>query len=310
MSTPELALLDDRAVLHLSGTETVDFLQRLVTNDVAQAGPGRAVHTALLTPQGKYLFDFFLVGDGAGGLYLDAPAAQKDDLVKRLTLYKLRADVTIADLEESHAVAWTADEWRDDWPVPDLSADAQAFVDPRLPALGSRVIAPRAALSAVGAAARPGAYDAHRLSLGVPELSVDAERERTLSLEGDLDLLNGVDFSKGCFVGQELTARMKYRGKVRKRLIPLAVDGGAPEADTPVLTAAGKEAGKVRSSGDGIAVALVRLEDLDKGPLSIAGAPARPLAPDWLAVHGQSPDGQSPDGQSPDGQSAGAGADA
>ena len=267
----ELARLTDRTVLHLDGTETVDFLQRIVTNDISQARADKAVYTALLTPQGKYLFDFFMVGDGATGYFLDIFADHREELAKRLTMYKLRADVTITDLSDSHAVFWSPDG-------ASAPAGGIAFPDPRVVALGTRIVAPQ---EAVAATLAPDAYTAKRLDLGVPELPVDAERERTLSLEADLDLLNGVDFSKGCFVGQELTARMKYRGKVRKRLMPISIDGETPAPDTPVLTAEGKEAGKIRTAHKGQAIALLRLDDLAKGRLTVSGVEATPRQPDW-----------------------------
>lgn len=265
---PFAAILDSRTVLNVAGPEAHAFLQGLVTNDMNKVIPERAVYAALLTPQGKFLFDFFIVRH-EGGFWLDCEAARADALAKRLSMYKLRADVTV-NAGDGPAVAVMAGS-----PPPGAAADAGpgtawpiadgvAFVDPRLAELGFRLMAPRAALEAVIAQAGvavgdEAAYDRHRLALGVPQGGIDIEPDKSFLLESNFDELHGVDFRKGCYVGQELTARTKHRGKIRKRLIPVNVSGPVPDPGTPV-TAGEVTLGEVRSGRDGRALALIRLD--------------------------------------------------
>lgn len=203
--------LSDRALIRLSGEGVRDFLQGLVTNDVAGDLP---VWAGLLTPQGKALFDFIVWADG-NDLLIDCEADQADALAKRLTLYRLRKPITIAR-DESLAVHWAP-------------GGTQGAPDPRLPALGRRWIAP-----ADGTAQ---GWHAHRRALGVPEGLAELGSDRNLWLECNADLLGGVSFTKGCYVGQENTARMNWRNKVNRRLVMLPdgtverrqMDGLAPE---------------------------------------------------------------------------------
>ncbi len=199
-----LTTLSDRAVIRLSGDDVQAFLQSLVTNDVTGKG---AVYTALLTPQGKVLFDFFLWGDGEDYL-IDCEAARADALVKRLILYRLRRAITIA-LEPALAVHWA------------YGGDRTA--DPRLPALGQRWLAPAMSLDASAA------YHAHRLSLGVTEGVAELGDGTTLWLECNAAELNGVSFTKGCYVGQENTARMNWRSTVNRRLVVVPIDQADPQ---------------------------------------------------------------------------------
>lgn len=186
--------LIDRALIRISGEGVREFLQGLVTNDVTGALP---VWAGLLTPQGKALFDFIVWADGAD-LLIDCEASQTDALARRLTLYRLRRPITVAR-DDSLAVHWSAD-----------GAD-----DPRLPALGRRWIA------APGAPADIDGWRAHRRALGVAEGIEELGSDKYLWLECNADLLNGVSFTKGCYVGQENTARMHYRQKVNRRLMPM-----------------------------------------------------------------------------------------
>jgi folate-binding protein YgfZ len=276
-------LLADRGVLEIAGPDRRSFLQGLVSNDVTRVTPERAVYAALLTAQGKYLHDFFIVEQG-DALLLDGEAARLADLGRRLGLYKLRARVAIADASERYAVAAV-------FGVDDAAALARtlgdaAYVDPRLPALGLRLMLPRAAglaaLEAKGiAAADPAAYDRLRLALGIPDGSRDLVVEKTILLEAGFDELNGVDWQKGCYIGQELTARTKYRGLVKRRLLPVTVEGPLPPPGTPVLRGE-EEAGEMRSGREDRGLALIRLEMLETGPLSAAGARIMPHKPDWL----------------------------
>src|SRR5690348_8047791 len=195
-------LLQDRAIIALSGPDTRGFLQGLITNDVDELAPDKPLYAALLTPQGKILFDFLLVDGGEGTVLVDCWAPARDALIKRLTLYRLRAKVEIAPRNDLAVFAsWDGDT------LPGL-----VFSDPRLAALGRRSFAPNAA--------GPGEYLAHRLALGIPE-AADLGSDKTFALDAGLDELHGVAFDKGCYIGQELTARMKHRGTARKRILPV-----------------------------------------------------------------------------------------
>ncbi|MDE0383305.1 MAG: folate-binding protein, partial [Defluviicoccus sp.] len=200
--------LDDRAVLAVSGADASGYLQGLVTNDVGKLAHAGAIHAALLTPQGKYLFDFLVFSRG-GTFCLDCEAEARPALAKRLAMYKLRADVAI-DAAMGDPVFALFGEGAE----AERIAGAEAFADPRHPALGARVVGVSGAqaLRAAGAVEAPRAeYDALRLSHGVPDGRRDLVPEKSFVLENGFDELNGVDFEKGCYVGQEVTARMKHR---------------------------------------------------------------------------------------------------
>ncbi|MHA1113722.1 MAG: CAF17-like 4Fe-4S cluster assembly/insertion protein YgfZ [Alphaproteobacteria bacterium] len=289
--------LPGRGLLAVTGADRCDFLQGLVSNDVERVAPDRALYAALLTPQGKFLHDFFVLsGRGDGALWLDCEVARLDGLRKRLAMYKLRADVVLTDISADWTVAAVFGE--DAPAVFDLPAapgrarpfaEGIAYVDPRLAELGVRVVLPaataEAALAEIGLTpADAEAYDGHRLALGVPDGSRDMTVEKTLLLEAGFDALNGVDWNKGCYVGQELTARTKYRATIRKRLMPVAIDGPTPAPGTPV-TAGDQEAGEMRSSRDGRGLALLRLDAIDSAaPLIADGARLTPHTPDWASA--------------------------
>ncbi|MFO0996135.1 MAG: folate-binding protein [Alphaproteobacteria bacterium] len=284
-------------MIALSGEDARSFLQGLVSNDVEKVAAGRAIYAALLTPQGKYLHDFF-VAEANGRLLIDAETARLADLERRLTLYRLRAKVTIERVE-GHVVAAL---WGENAPrTLTLPSDAGrekplgrgiAFADPRLPHLGLRAILPQdeaeATLSRLGfTRTEASAYDRHRLAIGVPDGSRDLEVEKSTLLESNFEELHGVDFDKGCYVGQELTARTKYRGLVKKRLFPVTLDGPAPAPGTPV-TLDGGDIGDMRSAADGYGLALLRLDCIEnalKGDrvLLAGGVRLRPTRPDWMS---------------------------
>ena len=281
-------VLEDRGVLSVSGRDRVSFLQGLVSNDIEKTGPGSAVYAALLTPQGKYLYDFFIVEAGEAGdaLLLDCEWAGLDGLKKRLSLYKLRADVTLEDRSGEWAVAAVFGSGSIEASIEGVAV----FADPRLAKAGVRCILPkaeaRAILEKAGLTPADKAdYDRLRLSLGLPDGSRDLITDKSTLLESGFDELNGVDWDKGCYMGQELTARTKYRGLVKKRLLPVAFDGPPPEPGTLVMLG-DKEAGEVRSSqmtGDGgIGLALMRLDALENpAELKAGGVAVSPSKPDW-----------------------------
>ncbi|MEM9169711.1 MAG: folate-binding protein [Pseudomonadota bacterium] len=262
--TEGFALLTDRAVIHLRGADVFSLLNGVVTQRV-EPGMGPAF-SAVLTPQGKIIADFHLVPDGDGGLFVDVTQESAAALAKRITLYKLRADVTIeprADL----GVYWSAEP-------------GAAPADPRLAALGARRV-DRADPSAPDAAA---AYRAHRYRLGVPEMG-DFGPEDVFPLDVNYDALCGVDYKKGCFVGQEVASRMKRKGDVRKRA--LIVEGRAPLAPGAAILAGAASVGTVLGADADRALALVRLDRLaaarEKDDETTAdGGPVRLITPDYL----------------------------
>jgi folate-binding protein YgfZ len=278
----KLAALPERSALAVTGEDRVAFLQGLVSNDVAEAHPGRAVWAALLTPQGKWLADFFIHSDGER-LLLDCEAAQLPMIQQRLARYRLRSRVSLSDAGLGVYVAWDGD--------PDVSALTEGLPvgitptlmsrDPRLPEAGWRILAAEPPPTNATAAD----WDLHRLTLGLPDGSRDMEPEKSVLLEAGFDELNGVSWTKGCYMGQELTARTKYRGLVKRRLVPVRIDGATPAPGSPLLRD-GREVGRMRSAGvrnDGahLGMALVRLEALESA-LSSGDATVTPMVPGWL----------------------------
>lgn len=285
--SPSYAVLDTRSVIRIGGSEAKDFLQGLITNDVDKLAHDGAVYGALLTPQGKYLHDF-MVFPFDGGLGLDCETERKDDLIRRLTMYRLRADVTIDDVTDRYLVAalWGGDT------RPDLSSAPAFYADPRVATLGWRAVLAREDAASVlersgWSAATAADYDRQRLSLGVPDGSRDLLVDKSFLLEGNFEELNGVDFDKGCYVGQENTTRQKHRGVVRKRFMRVDIDGPVPAPGTPIMLG-DKEAGTMRSSADGAGMALLRLEYVAKAaeagePLVADQAKLTPVKPDWAS---------------------------
>jgi folate-binding protein YgfZ len=291
------AELPARGVLEITGEDRVAFLQGLVSNDVTKASEARAVFAALLTAQGRYLFDFFIVARG-DALFLEAEAARIAALRQRLNLYKLRSKIAIDEASARFAVAAGFGAGAGDAlglageGAAKAFAGGIAFADPRLAELGVRFVLPReagfAALEQAGfVAADEAQYDRHRLRLGVADGSRDLPAEKALLLESGFDELHGIDWQKGCYMGQELTARTKYRALVKKRLLPIAIDGALPAPGTPVMLGQA-EAGEVRSGRDGRALALLRLDAVDEAakgtPLLAAGARVKPEIPAWAKL--------------------------
>lgn len=279
-SPPICAPLPDRALLQVSGPDTLEFLNALVSNDAATApgpeGLKPAAYAALLSPQGKFLHDMLIVTVGADRLLLDVAAERRADLKRRLMLYRLRAKVEIAELE-----GWTGYALFGSGETPAVPDGGILFTDPRLATLGWRLWLPpntEPALSAVDASV----YEEHRLTLGVPDGVRDIEIEKGLLLENHFEALHGVDFKKGCYIGQELTARTKYRGLVKKQLYRIEAqdpDKALPAIGTPI-TANGQEVGSLRSSIGGQGLALLRLDAVDQ-PLDAAGVALRAHRPDY-----------------------------
>ena len=262
-------LLDDRAVLSVSGAEARNFLQGLVTCDMMKVTPDAPGFGALLTPQGKILFDFLIVEDEERFLF-DVAREKAADLLKRLTFYRLRAKVELADLSSQargdEALAVVA--LFGDAPAP---AGAIVFADPRAETLGKRAILAVGAACAFASDARE-EYEAHRIACGVPAGGLDFAYGDAFPHETNMDLLHGVAFDKGCYVGQEVVSRMQHRGLVRKRVLKVAIDGeAAPGAE---IRAGEIAVGVLGGAQAGQGLATVRLDRLDdaKGAALAAGA--------------------------------------
>jgi len=266
--------LTSRTCLHIRGEDAASFLQGLITNDIRKAARGELVYSAMLTPQGKFLHDFFITAH-EGGFLVETDGARAQDFKKRLMLYKLRSKVEIADLPHAVIAGW--EEARLDQPL--------TFTDPRLAALGFRAYVPAMPELAPSEAD----YHAHRIRLGVPDGAHDLLVEKSFLLEWGIDQLHGVDYQKGCYVGQEVTARTHYRGQVKKAPYIIAADKPLP-APGGLIYCGEKEAGELRSSADGQGLALLRLEDVSASqasgmPLRIHDQVVSARLPDWFTHH-------------------------
>lgn len=286
--------LTHRSLMAIGGEDRATFLQGLVSSDVEKMAPDRALYGAFLTPQGKFLHEFFLGAEG-DDLLLETESGRRADFVKRLSMYKLRSKVQIGANDRLAVYALTGEGVAAALGLPDEAGAARpfanglVFIDPRLAAGGVRAWLPEggeAALAEAGFAAAPiEDWDSHRIALGLPDGSRDLVPDKTLLLEAGFDELQGVDWEKGCYLGQELTARTKYRGLVRKRLIPVDITGPAPEPGTPVMLG-DAEAGEMRSHAGTAGLAFLRLDSLeqlakDGGSLRAGEAVLVPHKPAW-----------------------------
>jgi len=289
--TLSFSLLPHRSVIAVSGADRVEFLQGLISNDTTKVAPGQAIWAALLTPQGRFLNDMFVAAEvraDAGGetLLLETERERAPALAKKLKMYTLRSRVTVEDRSESMEVAVVFGAGAD--ALLPLEG-ATAFVDPRLPELGVRVLVPvgtaASLLAARGVVEAPLAtYDQLRLSLGVPDGSRDLTPEKALLLESGFDELHGVDWQKGCYMGQELTARTKYRGLVRKPLFPVKLDGPLP-APGAMIERNGQEVGEIRSGVGDRAIAMLRVDAAKAADGLTAGATRiLPEVPSWMRL--------------------------
>ncbi len=253
MSQCSIAHLPDRTVLRVFGPAARGFLQGLITNDIDKVRDGKSIHAGLLTPQGKILFDFFVVATGDGFL-LETAKAKASELTQRLGFYKLRAEVEIAE-DPSLTVAAA---WGD---PPELPDGAIAYADPRLPELGLRLLMPSAAnLAGLGCGVvTADDYRARRIELGVPEGGRDFAYGDAFPHEAMFDQLAGVDFNKGCFIGQEVVSRMEHRGTARKRIVGVEGEGPLPAAGAEIR-AGETPIGTLGSVSGSSGLALLRLD--------------------------------------------------
>ena len=249
VSVMPIAYLADRGVVRVGGEEAKTFLDGLLTCDLDRVAPGQPRFGALLSPQGKILFDFIVFAGADGAFYLDCARAQAPDLAKRLGFYKLRAKVSVEDLSGTLGVMAG---WGDS-PQPELDT-ALAGDDPRLPALGWR------ALTSPPEGEGEAEYHAHRIAHGVPEGGKDFSYGDAFPHEALMDQLHGVDFDKGCYVGQEVVSRMQHRGTARTRIVPLDyLDGSAVEPGSDV-TAGPRSLGRTGSGAGRRGLAMIRLD--------------------------------------------------
>ena len=262
--TTRIARLDSRALIRVAGPDARSFLHTLLTRDVETLADGELRFGALLSPPGRLLFDLFLWGE-ADAVVLDVAADRRDALLQRLAMYRLRAQVTVEPDDRAVLAAWGGG-------LPDGFA-----ADPRTPALGGRACGATVAVDAT-----EDDWQAHRLAVGVPDPAADAPSDKTYPIEANFDLLNGIDFQKGCFVGQETTSRMKRRGAIKSRMLPIAFDGPAPAFGAEVLNGE-LRAGEVLSGRDGAAMALLRLDRIE-GDLTVDGRAVTVRRPDWAGL--------------------------
>jgi len=282
----QAALLPDRGVVKVAGEDARRFLNGLATNDMDKVAPGRARFAALLTPQGKIIVDFIVAEaepDDGGALFLDCPRALAATLAEKLNFYRLRAKITVEDLSEALGVMAV-------WDGAALSEDGLSYPDPRHAALGTRSIMPphmvADAADALGATLTDAAaYEAHRIALGIPRGGMDFAYGDTFPHEADMDQLAGVDFEKGCYVGQEVVSRVEHRATARSRVVPIAYDDFAPIPGLAVV-AGDKPVGMIGSAANGRGLALLRLDRVADAqsagtPLTAGGIVLRVVRPDW-----------------------------
>jgi len=278
------ALLPDRGIIKVSGEPARGFLNGLLTSDIGEVAPGTARYAALLTPQGKIIADFIVTeaaAEDGGGFFLDCPRALLRTLLDRLNLYKLRAKIAIEDFSEGLGILAV-------WDGSGTTDNGLLYPDPRLPALGFRVILPAHLAGDVakelGATlVDESAYEAHRVALGVPRGGLDFIYNDAFPHDADMDQLGGVDFKKGCYVGQEVVSRVEHRGTARTRVVPVRYDQHAPDAGLPVMLGE-KSVGVMGSSAGGKGLALLRLDRIDSAdaPLTAGGIPIRLAHADWI----------------------------
>lgn len=256
------AKLPHRGFIKVSGEDARNFLQGIITNDVFAVMPDNPVYACFLTPQGKYLADFFIyqIGDD---LVLDVDGGLLPDLLKRLTMYKLRSKVTLEDVSSQYIVTAI-------W-----GQEANGFCDPRHPVMGFRVLN-------ADITGEPGDYALWQMQNGIPDVT-DFERERTAMLEANLDFLNAISWTKGCYMGQELTARTHYRGLVKKRFLPIELSAAADLEKDTVITRDGKTIGFLRRTYQNWALATIQLEALEQGNECMVGDIAGTIhVPEWF----------------------------
>ncbi|MBY0500840.1 MAG: folate-binding protein [Alphaproteobacteria bacterium] len=278
-----VSILSQRGVLEIKGEDKATFLQGLITNDINLVTPHHAIYTTLLSPQGRFLFDFFII-ESEDSYLLDAEASRLGDLLKKLRLYKLRSKVTLNLRPDLQVYAFWGEDVAAQLDLKEEPGNLREcfFIDPRLLALGARFIGTD--FSWKFQIVTPKDYDVHRLKLGIPEGGIDLIPEKSIPLECGLDELNAISWTKGCYMGQELTARTKYRGLVRKRLFPVNIEGDPPQEGTEILQNE-NSVGELRSHKEHQGMAHLRIEALKaQGELLCGQARLKPYVPVWMRL--------------------------
>jgi folate-binding protein YgfZ len=268
--TQHITHLSHRGVLQIEGEDKATFLQGLITNDITSVTPQNAIYSAFLNPQGRFLYDFF-IAEKEGSYFLDCENERLDALLKKLTMYKLRSRVNlIPRLDLKVYAVWG----------PEVSTGIEkqgiylSFMDPRLKELGARM------MGDVESNESFDAYDLYRIQLGVPESSRDLIPEKSILLECGLDELNAVSWTKGCYVGQELTARTKHVGQVRKKLFPVTIENGVLNPGSEIYKG-DSAVGRMMSVNGSTGLALLRIEDLTE-QLTCDGKSLKVIIPTWM----------------------------
>lgn len=278
-----LAILSCRDVFLVNGPEAGDFLQGLISNDLGLLDQGNAIHAALLSPQGKLLYEFFVSRNADNGFYIDCSRLHKPELIKRLQFYRLRAKVNIAEPDPALSVAALWGKTIDHLPA-HLSVE-KTYPDPRLPEMGYRSLISRKKIDQLMEQADEDGYHRHRIALGVPDGSVDIATQNLFPHEANFDQLNGISFQKGCFIGQEVIARTEHRGLTRKRIVPVTTEGAVPVPGSDI-TLEGRVIGTLLSHSGNQALALIHLEKTGKAlaqdrPVMAGEARLIPRLPGW-----------------------------
>ncbi|WP_120497162.1 folate-binding protein YgfZ [Kiloniella sp. EL199] len=287
--------LEHRTVLKLAGDELIPFLQAVVTQDISQVTPTKSVWSALLTPQGKFLHDFFVTSSLNGGLFLDCEKERAPDLLRRLKLYKMRSKATL-ELTDNHytVLALQGHDLDKKFELSLKKGSSKetfggcVYIDPRHQAIGARAIIPTENLAVFmkeydlteGTLA---GYDQTRVALGIPDGSRDLEVEKSILLENGFNELGAIDWDKGCYIGQELTARTKYRALIKKRLVPVTLTGPLPLIGSDI-TNAGKNVGVLRSLYGNQGLATLKIDALGSDQLLCNEAIVTPQLPDWIEI--------------------------
>jgi folate-binding protein YgfZ len=291
------AILPNRGILKITGKDRCAFLQGLITNDIHKLKRDQAIYAVLLSSQGKFQYDFFMVAcPEEEAWFLECDGDRAEALLKRLSLYKLRCDVAIENRGDAFDVfaVWGSEALNVlglpfQPGVAKIVEGGVLYVDPRLAELGARVIVPKGKaqdfFERFPANLLSGdAYNLHRLKLGIPDGNRDVLVDRGILLECGFDELNAIDWDKGCYMGQELTARTRYRGLVRKRLVPVYIQGDPPDFQSPIFQG-GVEVGNMRTAMVECGIAMIRLEALSKPlPFSCGNATLVPHVPGWMRL--------------------------
>lgn len=265
--TNKFEILTNRVIITLKGPERHSLLQGIITNNTDKIDGTEAVYAALLTPQGKYLYDFFLF-ETDETIYLDCEKSSFTKLFQKLLMYRLRSNVEIIDQSEKYIVLSSNEKQQ-----------GISFIDPRHSEMGYRSILEK---SPEGEKVED--YHVRRINLGIAEGTYDYIPEKSIILEGHFEDLNGVDFEKGCYVGQEVIARMKYRGKIKKQMFPVKLNGPAPEFGTNIMDNNGNKIGDIRSNAADHAIALFRIDKMEIGKsYECGGIQVTPFKPEWIS---------------------------